>query len=121
MNFEEFLDSIKQNTGKYLSCEYGHQALPPRRACPECGATELSVETLPETGRLIALTEIHVPTAEFSDEVPYCTAIARFGPLRLTGQLRGATYDDVSVGNPVVADVRDSSTTGNRVVVFSPA
>jgi uncharacterized OB-fold protein len=48
-------------------------------------------------------------------------AIAEFGPVRITGQLRGVGAEAVDVGRAVEIDVERSETTDERVVVFRPA
>lgn len=118
MNYETFLDALADGEGHYLECPAGHGWLPPRRVCPACGTTELAAAPLPDAGRLVAVTEVQVPAPDFADDAPYYTAIAEFGHVRLTGQVRGA--ETPTVGDVVGADVDRSVTTDERVVVFRP-
>lgn len=118
MNHDEFLDALAAGEGRYLECPEGHGWLPPRRVCPECGARELSPEPLPDAGEIVALTEVKVASPDFADDAPYLTAVADFGPVRLTGQVRGGNPDDASVGDVVGANVAESVTSGERVVVL---
>jgi hypothetical protein len=59
-----------------------------------------------------------VPTPQFSDDSPYVTAIASFGPVTITGQLRDVDPDDVELGQSVSLTVATSETTGDRVIAF---
>jgi len=57
--------------------------------CPECGSATLSEEALAETGTVETYSVVHVAGPQFADDTPYVNAIADFGPVRLTGVLRG--------------------------------
>jgi Predicted nucleic-acid-binding protein containing a Zn-ribbon len=87
--YDEWVDALADGRGYALVCPEGHGSLPPRRTCPECGATTFSEEPLPERGTVETVTVVHVPPPQFADDAPYATAIAAFGPVRLTGVLRG--------------------------------
>lgn len=118
MNHEKFLDTLAESEGQYLECPNGHGWLPPRRICPECGETDLAPESLPNAGEIVAVTEIQVAAPDFADDASYYTAVADFGPVRLTGQVRGTDPGNTSVGDVVGADVGESVTTGDPVVVL---
>lgn len=130
--YDEWLDALDDADGYALVCPDGHGSLPPRRVCPTCGATTLSREPLPETGILKTFSVVHVPAPSFAGDAPYVTAIASFGPVRLTGVLRGVEPSgvgggedgrledsaDVEVGTRVSAGVETQGDTADRVVVF---
>lgn len=116
--FDDFLDAVAAGEGYYLECPDGHGSLPPRRACPRCGSQELVEEPLPATGEVETYTTIHVATPEFADDTPYVTAVAGFGPVRLTGMLRGVEAEAVETGMTVAPGVGETETTGERVLVF---
>jgi uncharacterized OB-fold protein len=130
--YDEWLDALRDGDGHALVCPEGHGSLPPRRVCPACGATTLSREPLPETGTLKTFSVVHVPAPSFAGDAPYVTAIASFGPVRLTGVLRGVDPGtvgggengrlddgaDVDVGTRVSVDVETRDGTPDRVVVF---
>jgi uncharacterized OB-fold protein len=118
--YDDLLDAVADGEGYYLECPAGHGWLPPRRVCPECGARELAEEPLPESGTVETHTTIAVPTPRLADDAPFVTALADFGPVRLTGQLRGIDPEDVEAGLSVGVDVGESVTTGDRVLVFRP-
>ena len=116
--FDDLLDALESGEGFYLECPEGHGSLPPRRVCPHCGATDLEETPLPETGEIETFTTVHVAAPEFADDVPYVTAVADFGGVRLTGQVRGIDSDDLEVGIEVTAEVGESETAGERVLVL---
>lgn len=118
--YDDFLDAVAEGEGSYLECENGHGSLPPRRACPQCGSTQLESEPLPATGEVETYTVVHVPTPQLADEVPYVTAIVRFGPVRVTGFWRGVDPDEAATGTTVSLSV-ESTGTGDRALVVRPA
>lgn len=117
--FDEFLDGIETGDAYYLRCPEGHGSLPPQRICPDCSSRALSKTPLPATGEVATYTVVSVPAPAFSDDSPYITAIAAFGSVNVTGQLRGIDPDTVEVGQQVSIDVATTSTTDDRVIVFS--
>ncbi|WP_135364381.1 Zn-ribbon domain-containing OB-fold protein [Halosimplex halophilum] len=118
--FDDWLDSVEDGEGYYVECENGHGWLPPRRVCPDCGSRELSETPLPDAGEVATYTEVSVATPQFSADTPYVTAIVDYGPVRVTGLLRGVDPDEVEVGMPVGVGVGERETTGDRAVVFRP-
>lgn len=116
--YDDWLDAIEADEGYYLECPNGHGSLPPRRVCPHCGERELAEESLPAEGTVATHTEVHVATPQLVDDTPYVTAIAAFGPVRLTGMLRGVDHDAVEAGITVVPTVETTETTDERVLVF---
>ncbi len=118
--FDEFVEAIDDGEGYYLACPDGHGSLPPRRVCPECGARDLTERPLPDGGTIDTYTVVHVGTPAFEADTPYVTAVASFGPVRLTGIVRGIDADEVSVGIPVGVTVEERATTGDPVLVFRP-
>ncbi|TQQ81466.1 Zn-ribbon domain-containing OB-fold protein [Halonotius roseus] len=121
-SYDEWLDAIDAGEGFYLESPAGVGSLPPRRVCPETGSTDLTHEPLPEIGTIETYSVVHVATPGFADDTPYISAIADFGPVRITGVVRGVdpeTIDDL-VGDPVTVSVGTRATTDDRVVVLSP-
>lgn len=118
--YDGFLDALEAGDGFHLECANGHGSLPPRRACPHCGDTRLSETALPATGTVETYTVVHVPTPQLADDVPYVTAIAGFGPVRLSGFLRGVAIDDDHVGTAVAPTVASTETEAQRAIVLRP-
>jgi len=118
--YDDWLDSVEEGEGYYVECEAGHGWLPPRRVCPDCGSRDLSAEPLPDSGEIVTHTLINVATPQFEDDAPYVTAIADFGPVSVTGLVRGVDPEDVTMGDVVGIEVGERETTGDRAVVFRP-
>ncbi|MFB6136515.1 MAG: Zn-ribbon domain-containing OB-fold protein [Halobacteriaceae archaeon] len=118
--FDDFLDALADGDGYYLRCSNGHGSLPPRRVCPECGDRTLEERPLPDGGEVVTFTVVRVATPRFADDVPYVTAVAEFGDVRLTGVLRGVDPDDAARGLAVEATVEETQTTGERLLAFRP-
>lgn len=119
--YDEFLDAIEDDDAYSLTCPDGHGSLPPQRICPECGSRDLTRTALPATGEIATYTTVAVPAPRFSDASPYVTAIADFGPVHITGQLRGIESAAVEIGQQVTMSVEATESTDDRVVVFRPA
>jgi uncharacterized OB-fold protein len=118
--YDDFLDALEAGEGYYLECSEGHGWLPPRRVCPDCGSRELTETSLPDSGEILTHTTVSVATPQFSEDAPYVTAIARFGPVQLTALVRGIDPADVEVGMPVGIEVGERETTGERALVLRP-
>lgn len=119
--YDDWLDALAETDGYYLVCPERHGSLPPRRVCPDCGSTELSEEPLPDVGAVETFTAVHVPPPRFADEAPYVTAIADFGPVRLTGVLRGVDPNDgIPIGLEVTPGVERRATDDERIVTLRP-
>jgi uncharacterized OB-fold protein len=114
--FSAFLDAIEAGEPFYLSCPEGHGAIPPQQLCHECHSRDLSRTPLPEAGNIETYTVVAVPAPRFSDDSPYVTAIADFGPVMLTGQLRAVDPDAVELGQTVQIAV--GSADDERFVAF---
>ncbi|PSQ16855.1 nucleic acid-binding protein [Halobacteriales archaeon QS_8_69_26] len=118
--YDEFVAAVAEGEAYYLECANGHGELPPRRVCPECGSTEFTEEPLPAAGEVRTYTVTHVAAPSFADDAPYVTAIADFGPVRITAQLRGIDPDDVETGMSVGLGVETTETTGADLLVVRP-
>lgn len=122
-SYSEWLDAVAAGEGFYLDSPAGHGSLPPRRRCPATGSGKLTREPLPATGTIDTATVVHVAAPGFADDTPYISAIASFGPVRLTGVVRGVDPAGVGdgrlVGETVAVDVETRRTTDDRVVVFT--
>ena len=116
---DDWLDAIESDDAYYLECGNGHGLLPPRRVCPHCGSRELGEEPLPDSGTVLAQTTVHVPAPSFQGDAPYTTAVAEFGNVRITGQVRGGDGDEVENGDEVEISVGETGQ-GERLVVFTP-
>lgn len=120
--FDTFADAIESGDQQYLACgACGEATLPPRQTCPACGSTELRREALSEKGELLSFSEISVTIPKFHGETPYTAVLVAFDEgVRLTGQLRDATADDVAIGDELAVDAEPHDD-GTAVVTFRPA
>ncbi|NHN40151.1 nucleic acid-binding protein [Halorubellus sp. JP-L1] len=118
--YDEWVTAVADGEGYYLECENDHGSLPPRRVCPHCGSLDIAEVPLPEAGEIQTFTVTHVATPNFTEDTPYAVCIARFGDVRVTGQMRDVAVEDVEVGLTVEIDVAQTETTGDDLVVFRP-
>lgn len=120
---DAWFDALADGEGYALVCPDSHGSLPPRRVCPECGADSLAEESLAETGTVETYSVVHVAGPRFADDTPYISAIVDFGPVRLTGVVRGVApeSDAIAVGDRLSVGVEDRVTDGAPLVVFRPA
>ncbi|MBX0293697.1 Zn-ribbon domain-containing OB-fold protein [Haloarcula nitratireducens] len=118
--YDAWLNAIEDGEAHYLECENGHGWLPPRRVCPVCSSRDLTEKSLPDSGEIASHTTITVATPQFEDDAPYVTAIADFGPVSVTGLVRGVEPEDVEIGDVVGVEVGERETTGDRAVVLRP-
>jgi uncharacterized OB-fold protein len=119
--YDDFLDAVAEGEPYYLESESGEGYLPPLPRDPATGEAALEKRPLPETGEVLTHTMTNVAAPEFADDAPYVVAVASFGPVRLTGQLRGVDPADVEIGQSVELGLDRSATRDERVLVFSPA
>jgi len=124
-SYDEWLDAIAAGEGFYLESPAGVGSLPPRRVCPETGSTDLTREPLPETGTIETYSVVHIAAPGFTDDMPYISAIADFGSVRLTGIVRGLDPDAIDgntdfIDTEVRLTVGTRETTDDRLIVLSP-
>jgi uncharacterized OB-fold protein len=118
--FDEWLDAIADGDPYALVCPEGHESLPPRRVCPDCGSDDLTETALPSPGEVLVRSTVEVATPGFADDTPYVTAIAAFGDVQVTGVVRGVDHDAVERKLAVEPHVEERETTGERLLVFRP-
>lgn len=121
--FDDWLDAAGEGEPYYLECEDGHGSLPPSRVCsePGCDSTDLEERPLPEAGETESVTVVSVPTPAFEDDAPFALAVADFGPVSLTGQVRGIGPEEAEIGATVELELATpDSKERDRVVAFRP-
>ena len=119
--FDDFLDAAEDGEPYYLEGPEGDGSLPPRRIDPATGSRELAEKPLPETGTIVTHTQTHVAAPDFADDAPFVVAVAEFGPVKITGQMRDVDAEDIEIGQPVELGIDRSETTDERLVVFRPS
>ena len=120
LGYDDFLDALAEGEPFYLESPSGNGWLPPRRIDPETGERKFTEKPLPDTGEILTSTVTHVAGPSFAEDAPFVVATADFGPVRLTGQVRGIDHEDVEIGQTVTAAV-GTNEDGERLVVFEPA
>lgn len=118
--YDDWFDAVEEGEPYYLESPSGNGWLPPREIDPETGERELEEVELPDVGEIESFTRIEVATPQFADDAPFVVAVASFGPVRMTGQLRDVDEDDVEIGMPVEIGVERTETRDERVLVFRP-
>ena len=118
--YDDFLDAVEAGTPYYLETANGEARLPPLPYDPSTGEADPAERPLPETGTVLTHTTTHIAPPRFDADAPYVTAVADFGPVSLTGQMRETDPEDVEIGQPVTLGVDRSVTREERVLVFSP-
>lgn len=117
--YDDFLDALAEGEPFYLESPSGNGWLPPRRIDPETGERELAEVPLPETGEILTSTITNVAGPSFAADAPFVVAVAEFGPVRITGQVRGINHENVEIGQNVEIGV-GTNESGERLVVFEP-
>lgn len=119
-SYEEWLDAVATGEGFYFETPSGEGVLPPRRCGP--AGDSLSRKPLPDTGKIETCSVIHIAAPGFAEDTPYISAIAAFGPVRLTGVVRGVDPAEIEeealIGQSVTVDIDTRATTDDRLVVF---
>jgi len=118
--YDDFLDAVAEGEPYYLESQSGEAHLPPMARDPATGETGLTEKPLPKSGEILTYTTTNVAAPEFVDDAPYVVAVAAFGPVRLTGQLRDVEPADVEIGQSVELGLDRSATSDERVLVFVP-
>jgi uncharacterized OB-fold protein len=118
--YDDFLDAVEAGEPYYLESPSGNGWLPPKDVDPETGERELVEMDLPTTGEILTQTITNVSGPSFADDTPYVVAVAEFGPVNVTGQVRGIDHEDVEIGQEVALSVGRNETADERIVVFEP-
>jgi len=118
--YDDFLDAVEAGEPYYLESAGGEAHLPPLPYDPATGEATLTERSLPEPGEVLTHTTTHIAAPQFDEDAPYVTAVASFGPVNLTGQVREMEPETVAVGQSVELGVERAETTDERVLVFYP-
>ncbi len=76
---------------------------PQRQFCPKCRRKGKIVEkTMPETGKIVSFTQVHVPPAGFEHETPYFMAIVELqNGVKILSQIVDSDAEQVKIGAAV--------------------
>ena len=79
--------------------------VPPRSSCAFCGNSDLDWTELPNSGRLVTFTVIHIPPAQFQAFAPYPIGIVELADgVRLPGMIRNVNPENVKIGMELQVD-----------------
>jgi uncharacterized OB-fold protein len=97
---EQFYKNISQ--GKLLGAKCrkcGKIHLPPRPMCDSCLSKEFDWTVVPDKGKLLTYTIIHIAPTQFQAIAPYAMGIVELQEgLRLPGMIQGAPLEQIRVG-----------------------
>jgi len=103
---EQFYKNILQGKlmgGKCLKCGKVH--LPPRPLCDSCFSKEFEWVELPQKGKLLTYTVIHVAPPQFQGMAPYAVGIVQLEKgVKIPGMIRGVTPEQIKIGMPLTMD-----------------
>jgi uncharacterized OB-fold protein len=94
----------------------------PRTACPHCGSTDVTWETVSGRGRLHTYVINHRPAPGFEDEAPYAIAVVELeeGP-RMMANITGVPNTPDQLELDMSLEVRFEPRGEQTVPVFTPA
>jgi len=102
---EQFYKYILQGKlmgGKCKKCGKIH--LPPRPMCDKCLSKEMEWTEMPQKGKLMTYTIIHVAPTQFQGMAPYAVGIVELeNGVRMPGMIR-ATPEQIKIGMPLTID-----------------
>lgn len=110
---EQFYKNISQKKlmgGKCRKCGKIH--LPPRPLCDKCLSTEFEWVELPQNGKLLTYTIIHVAPPQFQNIAPYAVGIIQLeNGVKIPGMIKGVPLDKIKVGMPLKMEFEEPQQT----------
>jgi len=95
--FYKFIGQGKLMGGKCKSCGKVH--LPPRPLCDKCLSEEFEWVEVPEEGKLLTYTIIHVAPPQFQQATPYAVGIIQLeNALKLPGMIKDVEHEKIRIG-----------------------
>lgn len=108
--FYKYILQRKLMGGKCKKCGKVH--LPPRPLCDNCFSKELEWIEIPQKGKLLTYTVIHVAPTQLQSMVPYAVGIVQLeSGARIPGMIRGVALEQIKIGMPLVIDFGECATT----------
>jgi uncharacterized OB-fold protein len=85
----------------------GFKAVPPRPLCSRCLSQNQQLFDVPEEGKLVGFSEVHVSNDAFRDRVPYVVGIADFGNgVKIPGIIVNSNAKQLHVGDAVKIETK---------------
>ncbi len=95
--FYKYINQGKLMGGQCEKCGAIH--LPPRPLCDKCFSKEFKWTEMPQTGKLLTYSIIHVAPVQFQQMAPYAVGIIQLeNGLRIPGMIRGVEHEKIKVG-----------------------
>jgi uncharacterized OB-fold protein len=106
------LEKGKLIGGACDSC--GRVYIPMRGGCPRCGVPTTKEVELPDTGTIVSMTIVRVPSENITVDLPYCVANIKLdgADISFAGLIQECEMEDVRLGMRVQAVWRDESEWG---------
>jgi len=103
---EQFYKHILQGKlmgGKCRKCGKVH--LPPRPLCDNCFSKEFEWVELPQKGKLLTYTVIHVAPTQFQGMTPYAVGIVQLDDgVKIPGMIIGVAPEQIKIGMSLTID-----------------
>jgi uncharacterized OB-fold protein len=98
--FYKFLSQNKLMAGKCVKCGKIH--LPPRPLCDNCYDTQFEWTQIPNEGKLLTYTVIHIAPVQFQDLIPYAIGILQLGNgLKISGVIQDVPVEQLCIDMPL--------------------
>jgi uncharacterized protein len=108
--FYKFLAEGKLMAGKCTKCGKIH--LPPRPLCDNCYSQTFTWTQMPNQGKLITYTVIHVAPQPFQNEAPYAVGIIQLeNDTKLPGMITNVPHDQLKIGMTLTLDFKTCTNT----------
>ncbi len=108
--FYKFLAQGKLMAGKCTQCGKTH--LPPRPLCDNCYSQTFTWTQMPNKGKLLTYTVIHVAPEQFQDDAPYAVGIIQLeNGSKLPGRITDLPDDQLKIGMNLTVDFKECSNT----------
>jgi len=102
--FYKYMSRGKLMGGKCKRCGKVH--LPPRPLCDSCFSKEFEWTEIPQKGKLLTYTVIHVAPTQFQSMAPYVVGIVQLeNGLKIPGMIRSIALEQVKIGMPLSMDL----------------
>lgn len=95
--FYKYINQGKLMGGKCKRCGKIH--LPPRPLCDQCLSKEFEWTGIPQKGKLLTYTIIHVAPPQFREMVPYAVGIVQLeNGLKIPGMIINVEHEKIKIG-----------------------
>jgi len=108
--FYKYVNQGKLMGGKCKKCGKIH--LPPRPLCDKCFSKEFEWVEVPQRGKLLTYTIIHVAPPQFQSMAPYAVGIIQLeNGLKIPGMIREVAPEQIKIGIELIMSSETSTAT----------